>query len=38
MFEIRLIEDSDGARAWIRVLDAIAELQATAPAEGEAVH
>ena len=36
----QLTEDGDweGANIWHRILDAIARLQAKAPADGEAVH
>jgi hypothetical protein len=38
LLEMRILGDEAGARAWMRVLDAIVELQATRPADGEAIH
>jgi hypothetical protein len=38
LFAMRMLEDEAGARVWRRVRDAIDELLATRPAEGERVH
>lgn len=38
LFEMRMIEDEAGARAWMQVLDAIVELEAERPADGETLH
>jgi hypothetical protein len=38
LFEMRILDDEAGARAWMRVLDAIIALRAIRPANGDAVH
>jgi hypothetical protein len=38
LFEMRILDDEAGARAWMRVLDVIVELQNIGPAPGESVH
>jgi hypothetical protein len=38
VFERRMIEDEAGAWTWMQVLDAIVELEAERPADGETLH